>query len=55
MDRFPDDIELVKRLKKGDVEAFDSIYEKYSGSLYAFGMKYLRISSKLKNLYNWCL
>jgi len=50
MDRFPDDIELVKRLKKGDIEAFDSIYEKYSGSLYAFGMKYLRISSEVEEL-----
>ncbi|MBP7732034.1 MAG: RNA polymerase sigma-70 factor [Bacteroidales bacterium] len=50
MDRFPDDIELVKRLKKGDVEAFDIIYEKYSGSLYAFGMKYLSISAEAEEL-----
>ncbi|HOU97114.1 MAG TPA: RNA polymerase sigma-70 factor [Bacteroidales bacterium] len=50
MDKFSDDIELIKRLKKGDIEAFDSIYEKYSGSLYAFSMKYLRISSEAEEL-----
>jgi RNA polymerase sigma-70 factor (family 1) len=35
-------MELVERLQKGDIEAFDFLYEKYSGKLYAFGMKYLR-------------
>jgi RNA polymerase sigma-70 factor (family 1) len=38
----PDDKELVERLQKGDVEAFDLIYLKYSGKLYSFGLKYLR-------------
>ena len=45
-----DDIELVKRLQKGDVEAFDLIYEKYSGKLYAFGLKCLRSEAEAEEL-----
>lgn len=46
----PDDIELVKRLQKGDVEAFNLIYKKYSGKLYAFGLKYLRSEAEAEEL-----
>jgi RNA polymerase sigma-70 factor (ECF subfamily) len=46
----PGDIELVERLQKGDVEAFDLIYEKYSGKLYAFGLKYLRSTDEAEEL-----
>ena len=46
----PDDIELVERLQKGEVEAFDSIYNKYSGRLYAFGLKYLRSKVEAEEL-----
>ncbi len=42
MNEFLSDFDLVKRLQKGDVEAFDLIYERYSGKLYLFCMKYLR-------------
>ena len=42
MNQLPDDSELVKRLQKGDVEAFDVIYERYSVRLYLFCIKYLR-------------
>ncbi len=42
MNEFLSDFELIKRLQKGDVEAFDLIYERYSGRLYLFCMKYLR-------------
>jgi RNA polymerase sigma-70 factor (ECF subfamily) len=45
-----DDIELVERLQKGEVEAFDSIYNKYSGKLYAFGLKYLRSKAEAEEL-----
>ena len=45
-----DDTELVERLQKGDVEAFDLIYEKYSGKLYAFGLKYLRSTAEAEEL-----
>jgi RNA polymerase sigma-70 factor (ECF subfamily) len=45
-----DDIELVEKLQKGDINAFDLIYEKYSGKLYAFGLKYLRSTEEAEEL-----
>ena len=50
---FPNDIDLVERLQKGDIEAFDLIYEKYSGKLYAFGLKYLRSTAEAEELVQW--
>jgi RNA polymerase sigma-70 factor (ECF subfamily) len=47
---FPGDFELVERLQKGDIEAFDLIYEKYSGKLYAFALKYLRSKDEAEEL-----
>jgi RNA polymerase sigma-70 factor (family 1) len=47
---FPSDSDLVERLQKGDVEAFDLVYEKYSGKLYAFGLKYLRSKAESEEL-----
>ncbi len=44
------DNELVVRLQQGDVDAFDLIYEKYSGKLYAFGLKYLRSTAEAEEL-----
>ena len=38
----PEDIDLVSRLQKGDVEAFDLVYTKYAGKLYGFAYKYLK-------------
>lgn len=46
----PGDVELVERLQKGDVEAFDLIYDKYSGKLYSFGLKYLRSTAEAEEL-----
>jgi RNA polymerase sigma-70 factor (family 1) len=46
----PDDTELVENLQKGDVEAFDLLYEKYSVKLYSFGIKYLRSSAEAEEL-----
>jgi RNA polymerase sigma-70 factor (ECF subfamily) len=46
----PDDNELVERLQKGDVEAFDLVYDKYSGKLYDFGLKYLRSTDEAEEL-----
>ncbi len=50
MKLFPGDIELVERLQKGDVEAFDLIYVKYSEKLYSFGLKYLRSTDEAEEL-----
>ena len=47
---FPDDIELIPKLQKGDVEAFDLIYQKYAGKLYGFTFKYLRSSDETEEL-----
>jgi RNA polymerase sigma-70 factor (ECF subfamily) len=47
---FPDDIELVERLQKGDIEAFDLIYDKYSGKIYAFSLKYLRSTTEAEEI-----
>jgi RNA polymerase sigma-70 factor (family 1) len=46
----PEDIEMVKRLQTGDLEAFDLIYEKYAGKLYFFSLKYLRSNSEAEEL-----
>lgn len=50
MKSFPTDYELVERLQKKDVEAFDLIYEKYSGKLYSFSLKYLRSTEEAEEL-----
>ena len=47
---FPTDIELVLRLQKGDVEAFDLVYEKYAGKLYGFTLKYLKSTDETEEL-----
>jgi len=46
----PNDTELAKKLQTGDVEAFDLLYEKYSGKLYSFGLKYLRSAAEAEEL-----
>jgi len=47
---FPKDIELVSRLQKGDVEAFDLVYAKYAGKLYGFAFKYLKSAVETEEL-----
>lgn len=42
--------ELVERLKRGDLVAFDMIYNMYAGRLYAFSMKYLKSSEEAEEL-----
>ncbi len=44
------DDELVMRLQKGDIEAFDLIYKKYSVKIYAFALKYLKSSEESEEL-----
>ena len=45
-----EDVELVKRLRKGDIAAFDAIYQKYSGRLFNFGLKLLRSEAETEEL-----
>lgn len=44
------DNELIDRLQKGDIEAFDQIYDRYSLKLYSFGLKYLRSDDEAEEL-----
>lgn len=47
---FPEDMELVLKLQKGDVEAFDLVYAKYAGRLYGFAFKYLKSKAETEEL-----
>jgi len=47
---FPADIELVLKLQKGDVEAFDLVYGKYARRLYGFTLKYLKSTEETEEL-----
>jgi RNA polymerase sigma-70 factor (ECF subfamily) len=46
----PEDNELVIKLQKGDVEAFDLVYSKYAGKLYGFAFKYLKSATETEEL-----
>jgi RNA polymerase sigma-70 factor (ECF subfamily) len=50
MKLYPPDIELVNRLRSGDIESFNLIYEKYAGKLYSFGLKYLKSTDESEEL-----
>ena len=44
------DIDLIKSLQSGDVEAFDVIYEIYAAKLFSFSLKYLRSKDEAEEL-----
>jgi RNA polymerase sigma-70 factor (ECF subfamily) len=44
------DEELVEKLRKGDLEAFDTLFEKYSNRLFGFAMKYLKSKEEAEGL-----
>lgn len=50
MDKKSFDFELVGRLKKDDVSAFNLLYSRYSANLYRFAFKYLRIQEEAEEL-----
>ncbi|MFH0842644.1 MAG: RNA polymerase sigma-70 factor [Bacteroidota bacterium] len=50
MKTIDDESGVIVRLRKGDVEAFDHIYNKYSGRLYSFSMKYLQSAAESEEL-----
>ncbi len=50
MEEVNEDIDHVDRLQKGDVEAFDLIYSKYSSIIYSFSLKYLRSTTDAEEL-----
>ncbi|MFO8000860.1 MAG: RNA polymerase sigma-70 factor [Marinilabilia sp.] len=44
------DATLVKRLKAGELDAFNRLFESYSPRLYAFGLKFLKSSTDAEEL-----
>lgn len=52
MDNAPISIEaeLVSRLRRGDVKAFDELYHRYVNRLFAFGFKYLKSKDETEEL-----
>jgi RNA polymerase sigma-70 factor (ECF subfamily) len=50
MDETHDDYCYVHLLQKGNVVAFDSLFEKYSPKLFGFSMKYLKNESEAEEL-----
>lgn len=42
--------EAVEKLKKGDLEAFDTIYNMYASKLHSFGYKYLKSETEAEEL-----
>lgn len=50
MKLLPPDNELIENLRKGDVEAFDLVYEKYAQKLYVFSLKYLKSAGEAEEL-----
>ena len=47
---FPTDYELIEKLRRGDVDAFDQVYMKYAGKLYSFSLKYLKSKEEAEEL-----
>ena len=41
---------LIKKLSKGDIKAFDALFEYYSPRLFGFGMKYLKSEQDAEGL-----
>ena len=46
----PTDFELVTRLQKDDIKAFDLLYAKYAVNLYRFALKYLKSKEESEEL-----
>lgn len=44
------DQELVDKLQKGDLDAFDQIFEKYGDRLFGFALKYLKSKEETEEL-----
>lgn len=45
-----DDTILVGKLRKGDIESFDLLYDRYAAKLHYFGMKYLKSEEETEEL-----
>ncbi len=50
LDKRVSDVELVEKLRKSDLEAFDVIFDKYSNRLFGFALKYLKSKEETEEL-----
>ena len=50
IDKNTTDSKLVRSFQKGDIKAFDEIFEKYSGRLFGFAMTYLKSKEEAEGL-----
>ncbi len=50
LNEFTSDSELVEKLRKGDLEAFDLIFKKYGDRLFGFAMNYLKSKEETEGL-----
>lgn len=50
MEQFPEDIDLISKLRNDDVDAYDQIYKKYSLKLYLFAHRYLKSTVEAEEL-----
>lgn len=44
------DIELVEKLRKGNLDAFNAVFDKYGDRLFGFAMKYLKSTTETEEL-----
>jgi len=44
------DDKLIDKLRQGDVDAFDTVYHRYAGKLFAFSLKYLKSREEAEEL-----
>jgi RNA polymerase sigma-70 factor (ECF subfamily) len=47
---YSEDIVTIERLKKGEIKAFDDVYEKYARRIYVFALKYLKNKDEAEEL-----
>lgn len=50
MKELDSDNELIDKLRIGDIEAFDRVYQRYAGKLYAFSLKYIKSKEEAEEL-----
>ncbi len=48
--KFKSDSELVEKLQKGDVDAFDEVFKKYGDRLFGFALSYLKSKEETEGL-----
>jgi RNA polymerase sigma-70 factor (family 1) len=50
INEYKSDYELVEKLRKGDIEAFDQVFKKYGDRLFGFALSYLKSKEETEGL-----